>query len=270
MKQIVVATDLSERSDRAIERALRLSLELNAACTVASVVDDSLPEELASDLKASATKRLRELLDAHKGKAAEVDVRAGDVTAGVLGVAEEFQADLLVLGMHRRRVFMDSVRETTMERIVAMSRQPVLLVRDPVNAAYAKALVAVSYSRACASALTATGRIAPGAEVSAFHALHVPFTGLTRGDSSDFERAVRHEAEELSRDWQAANSVPGGPPEIITGSIHQVLDRMIHNVQPDLLVIGAHTRSIPGLHRIGAFAAELIRDPPVDLVVVRS
>ena len=62
----------------------------------------------------------------------------------------------------------------------------------------------------------------------------------------------------------------GTPPEIIAGSVHQVLDRMMANFKPDLLAIGAHTRSGIGMHRIGAFAAELIREPPVDLLVARS
>ena len=41
MKRIVVATDMSERSDRAIERALKLASDINARCTVVSIVDET-------------------------------------------------------------------------------------------------------------------------------------------------------------------------------------------------------------------------------------
>ena len=270
MRRIVVASDLSERSDRAIERALRLSSELGAACRVVSIVDNSLPEDLASELKVSTEKRLRDLLDAHKGRQAEIDVRSGDIAAGVLGIAAETEADLLVLGLHRRRAFMDTVRETTVERIVALSRRPVLLVHDPVNAPYSRVLVPVSYSTACASAISAARRIAPEAELSPFHALHVPFSGLTGGKLSDLAHAVRRETEELAREWMATHAVSGEAPEIVAGSSHQVMDRMLQSVMPDLMAIGAHTRSGIGFHRIGAFAAELIREPPVDLLVTRA
>ena len=269
MKQIVVATDLSERSDRAVERALMLAGQHDAACTVVSIVDDALPSELASEVKAGAERQLRAFLDAHDGGSAEIDVQVGDIVAGVLGMAHERDADLLVLGLHRRREFMDAIRETTMERIVALSQQPVLLVHDPANAPYSSVLVAVGFSDACAAAAAAARRLAPDATQSVFHALHVPFAGLTGGRGSDMEKAVRREAEGLARAWQSRHSVPDDMPEIITGSVYQILDQKLRAEKPDLLAIGAHTRSGLGFHRLGAFASGLIRTPPTDLLVAR-
>ena len=63
MRKIIVATDRSERSDRAIARALRLSSELNAECVCISIVDDSLPQALAAEMKASAESGLRSMLN---------------------------------------------------------------------------------------------------------------------------------------------------------------------------------------------------------------
>lgn len=273
MKQIVVATDLSERSDRALERALSLAKELNAEITVASIVDDSLPAEMSASMATSAEVRLRKILDAHKGSLARVDVRVGDVAPGILGIAAECDADLLVLGLHRRRGFMDALRQTTMERIVALSRMPVLLVRDQVTGPYERVLVAVNFSRACAAAIATAGRIAPGAEISSVHAMHVPFAGLTGAtpaSASAMEKAVRRETTDLAEAWKKDCAVPGKLPEIVTGSVHQVLESRLATFAPQLLSIGAHTRTGPGLHRLGSFAAELIRQPPVDLLVARG
>lgn len=270
MKRIVVATDMSERSDRAIERGVKLSHELNAECSVICIVDDALPEEIASEIRSRKETRLRATLDAHGGETAEIEVRIGDVVPSVLGYEDEKDADLLILGLHRKRAFMDTVRETTMERIVAMSRRPVLLVRSPVITPFSRVLVPVSFSRACAAAIATAGRVAPGAEFSTYHALHVPFAGLTGGELSDLAKAVRRETQEMSDSWQENHRMASAPPEIIAGGVRQVLDRMMANFKPDLLAIGAHTRSGIGMHRIGAFAAELIREPPVDLLVTRS
>lgn len=270
MKQIVVATDLSERSDRAVERGLALASALNAECTVVAIVDNSLPDDLAASLRDEKEKRLRTVLDSHKGGTARADVRIGDVVPGILGVADELDADLVVLGLHRRRDFMDALRQTTMERVVALSRHPVLLVRDPVTGPYRRVLVAVNFSRACAAAVSVTGRIAPGAEIASVHALHIPFAGLTGGSESSMAGAVRKEAEALAHAWKASHGVVADLPEIVAGSVHQVLDSKLASLKPQLLAVGAHTRSGAGFHKLGSFAAELIRQPPVDLLVARG
>lgn len=269
MKRIVVATDMSERADRAIERALKLASDIKARCAVVSIVDATLPQDMATELRGMTERRLRKMLDAHNGRQSELDVRIGDVVPGVLGIASEMNADLLVLGIHRRRKFMDAVRETTMERILTLSDFPVLLVRDPVNGSYGRVLVATNFSRACAAAMIAAGSMAPGAEINSIHALHIPFVGLTGGTSSVMAKAIRRETEELARTWHISHGISGKMPDIVTGGIHEVLNRKIKSFEPELLVLGAHTRSGLGWHKLGTFAAEIFRNPPVDLLVAR-
>ncbi|AZQ69050.1 universal stress protein [Silicimonas algicola] len=65
MKHIVVATDMSERSDRALARALSLARETGARCTVTSVVEDALPEDLANQLCESTHARQFLAIGAH-------------------------------------------------------------------------------------------------------------------------------------------------------------------------------------------------------------
>lgn len=267
MRKIVVATDLSDRSDRAIARALRLSSELNAECVCISIVDDSLSQALAAEMKARAESSLRSMLNDGGAVDVPIDVRLGDVVPGILGLAVEHDADILVMGLHRRRNFMDSVRETTMERVVAMSSRPVLLVREPAVRAYEKVLVAVAFSRACARAVSAANRIAPGAEVSSFHALYIPFMEMTGGDRSPMARVALADTEKLAADWTRQYGLLGTPPEVSIGDFRAVLDRRIATVHPQLLAIGAHTRSGIGLHGLGSSTAALMRDPPADLLV---
>lgn len=270
MTHIVVATDLSERSDRALYRAFRLAGELGASCTVISVVDDHLPREVSGQIVEAARKQIQLSVDTHASTATEVVVVEGDPPAAILGACLDRDADLLVVGMHRRREFMDAIRETTMERIVTLARQPVLLVKNPADAPYGQVLVPVSFSRECARAVSAARQIAPGARIHTFHALHVPFAGITGGSGSDMERAVRREAENAAAIWKEAFAVPGETPEIVTGSVTQVLAQEIGRNHPDLMAVGAHTRSGLALHVLGSFATELVRHPPCDLLVARS
>lgn len=46
MKRILVATDLSARSDRAIDRAHLLAIDLKARLVIVHVIDDELPSGL--------------------------------------------------------------------------------------------------------------------------------------------------------------------------------------------------------------------------------
>ena len=268
MKHIVVATDMSERSDRAIERAVRLAANAGARCTVASIVEDALPEDLAAQLRESTRARLRDMLDACGAPDADIQVHVGDIVPGVLAVALECDADLLVLGIHRQRAWMDAIRQTTMERILTLAPRPVLLVRDAVTSNYERVLAAVNFSRACAAAVTAARQIAPDADLACIHALHVPFSGLSGGRDTAMAKAVHREAAGMAEEWRVRHEL-SDIPEIVTGSFHDVIGRRLRDFKPQLLALGAHARAAPSFHKLGSFAAELIRNPPVDLLVAR-
>ena len=270
MKSIVVATDMSPRSDRALERALFLATERGARLHVVSVVDDALPEDMVDQLRESVTERLQAYLSRQPGTdQATVTVLAGDPVEQVNAFAIDKEADLLVMGLHRARRVFDQLRETTSERIAAASLAPVLIARNMVEGDYTTALALVSFSDACAAALRAASIVAPKAGMTSFHAMLVPFAGLT-GEShvSEMAQAVRRETEAKRDAWLAKSAVPGAYPlpEIVTGSVTQALHDKIASITPDLLVLGTHTRSL-ALHRLGGFAADLLREPPTDLLL---
>lgn len=269
MQTILVATDLSERSDRALERALALAAEHGATCHVISVVDDALPVKLSNQLAEGISERLHDLVS-DRAETAEITVLRGETVEMLTRFALLHEADLMVLGLHRPRRFLDTVRETTMERLVASSPVPVLLVVNPADAPYRHALVPVSFSESCAGAIKAVARMAPGAEISPFHALHVPLAGIN-GDVEHGELAIaaHQDAEVIRARWAAAHALPKRmhKTEIVTGGVIGVMEEKLAEHSADLLAIGAHTRSGLTLHRLGGIAADLVREPPVDLLV---
>lgn len=270
MDTIIVATDLSDRSDRAVDRALHLAEASGATCHVVSVVDDALPVELSKQLSTGVEEHIQSALETQKSSVkVEVTILRGDVAEMLIRFAHLHDADLIVLGLHRRRTFLDSMRETTMTRIVAASPTPVLLVKNDVTESYAKALVPVSFSPSCAGAFKSAAKTAPGAKITGFHALHIPFRGLTGGEDSDMARAVMAEAEQARENWMKEQGLGSDvtPPEIIPGAVRIVFDQKIREEKPDLLAVGAHTRSGLAIQKLGGFAAELVRDPPVDLLI---
>ena len=270
MDTIIVATDLSDRSDRAVERALSLAEANGATCHVVSVTDDALPVALSEQLSEGVEEHLQKVLEGRQNAVkTEVTILRGDVAEMLIRFALLRDADLIVMGLHRRRMFLDKLRETTMTRIVAASPTPVLLVKNDASEAYASTLVPVSFSPSCAGAIQAANMLAPGTKVVGFHALHVPFQGLTGVEDSDMAHAAREEAEQTRASWMAEQSLMDyvDAPDIIPGAVRAVLDQKLAEESSDLLAIGAHTRSGLSIQKLGGFAADLVRDPPVDLLI---
>ncbi len=58
MKSILIAPDLSERLDRAMQRGLLLAAEMDAKVKVISVVDDTAPEWLVAEIEEKGRKHL--------------------------------------------------------------------------------------------------------------------------------------------------------------------------------------------------------------------
>jgi nucleotide-binding universal stress UspA family protein len=272
MKRILVATDLSERSDRAVQRGLRIADRLGAACHALTVVDENLPADLAAEWQERSEARLIRQIDALAPAASGAVATAllGDPVATIPAHAAEIGADLLVVGLHRPRSFLDALRETTMERLVRLSAMPVLLVRNPVDDDYDKVLALVSFSPACAAALRAAAELAPGVRPDAIHAVYVPFGGLTgEGPGSAMARAVIAEAEAAATAWRAQWGIAAEDVNLslVPESVTQLMQRKLAGTDYDMLAIGAHTRSGPFSAGLGSFASQLIRRPPTDLLV---
>lgn len=274
MTSILVATDLSTRSDRAVQRALRLGAMLRRPCHIVSVIDSDLPEDLQAALRRDVKQRLTRMAEGAEaeGQAVTCTVLAGDPHWTIVDHAEAVAADLIVLGLHRPRPFLDMLTGTTMTRIVRASRVPVLLVSDPADHDYRQVLVPVGFSPACAAAVRKAAEIAPQARLQAFHAAPVPFRGMTgEGPDSATARDLRAQAEAERDAWLATLGPAVRPPEveIVSAGRIEVMNRMAAQ-KPDLVAVGAHMRSGLAPNVLGSFVTDLIRRPPCDVLVARA
>ena len=272
MKTIVVASDLSSRSDRAMSRAASLAEAHNARVIVVTIVDEDLPNDIAVSQVAQSRAQLEAVFEG-RNLSCPIDIEAviGDPLRDIHRIADEARADLLVLGLHRPRPMIDLFRETTMERLVRMSERPVLVVRDVGAGEYARVLAPIDFSPASEAALKAAARLNPSAELTLFHAFHVPFKGF-RGEPTGGEmKAYLAQADAERRAWLAAAELPDGLPEIelIEGSIGYALARKIEQIKPDLIAIGAHGRATVAPGVVGGLTRDLKRDPPCDILIAR-
>lgn len=275
MENIIVASDLSVRSDRAVRRAVRMAGRLGSALTVLHVVDSAMPARLAEQVRKEAHEALETYIASCKPAADQkisVSVVIGDPIIEIETEALSKKAELLIVGLHRDRGFLDLLKETTMERLIRTSSIPVLLVADAADHDYKSLLCGIDMSRACAHAIRVAHQVASDATLSLFHAFHAPYHRMENPE--DAEKAAlpfRKEAIQNLESWRQTYDVPTDLPEpmLVDASPGMALEQMMTKHNPDMLIMGAHTRSNLSRYILGGFTSRLVRNPPCDLLIAK-
>lgn len=271
---ILATTDMSHRGDVALRRGFALARAHEARLIVVSVIDDALPlaivEDLVAEAKATLTRFCETLGD---GVTWELRVLRGDPTGDILAEVSKEDPDLLVLGTHRERGFLDLLRETTAQRITRLAHVPVLVAADRDERMYETVILGADFSPNGTAGAHMAAHIAPGARIVPVHALLVPYKGMLAQTSSADELLESFSLEPKQDDaaWRAGNDLPDAlePTEIVEGSAATVLADVARREDAHLIIVGAHGRV--GSHRaiLGSVASELMRSPPCDVLVVR-
>lgn len=279
MKKLLIATDLSARSDRALRRAVVLAHQLGAELHILHVIEDTVPEAAVSSYETAARTTLDQLLASIPAASAvspAVSLIRGHGYNAVLHHVAQVGAELIVLGITRHGVH-ELFQGTTAERIVRVGEVPVLMAKEPANAPYERVLIATDNSPSATRALGCALEVAPGAEFHIVHVTHVPFKGLLGSQTREEIRAERERAvrEKLAADIGAFAARLGTDPPKATvlvqeGEIHNSIGEQIAAFKPDLFALGTHGRSTLHAALIGSLAQEMLADPPTDVLVAKA
>lgn len=280
MKHILMATDFSTRSDRALRRAVLLAGTHQAALTLVHVVDDDQPHALVEH----QTKAARALLEQTARTIGEVDavptkivVTAGDPFAGILGAADAAEPDLIVVGPHRRQ-FLDTFVGTTAERTIRRGTRPVLMANAVPSGAYQRSLLAIDFDEASQAAAQAARRLGmlANTDIMALHLFDAAALGMMKRAMEDGQAIDAYVKEEerrarieltshlLESGLEGARQLlrlRQGPPAVLIRDCAE-------EVRADLVVMGTNQRK--GLQRflLGSVAQEVLLDATQDVLVV--
>lgn len=281
MKKFLMATDLSARSDRAVERAVMLAQEHDASLTIVHVIDDELPAALA-DAQEDAAKQA---IDEHVDKLAagnrdriSIEVVSGRAHADILDMSEKIEAEMVILGMHREDAFKDRFRGTTAERIIRAGGVPVLMAKDRVIHPYKRVIVGVDFSVHSRRAVEFAVRFVPSGEFHLVHAYGVPFEGFLYGHDTKRQVAQLHEVEfekmmdeEMSTFLASLDDKAAGVERVMKqGTVREVIFDQARRLKPDLVVMGTHGRTGIAHAFLGSVAEDLLRAPPCDVLAVKA
>ena len=201
MKTILVATDFSTRSDRAVRRATLLAKNFGAGISLIHVVDDDRSKRIVDAERESAAMLLSEQAQSLReidGVHCTANVILGTVSEEMIRAAAASMADVLVVGPHRHQAFQDVFIGTTAERIIRARRLPVLVANGVPANSYRHVLVAVDLPDCSRNALRAVAglRLDSHAAVSTVHVFDAPARGymaLGSASSHDVEDYLARE-----------------------------------------------------------------------------
>lgn len=279
LKNILVATDLSGRSEKAVARGMSLAAQYGARIKIVHVVDDDQPAVLA-DLEASrSADLLAESVRPHAerfGVTPEVEIVRGIESEAIRIAADEMNAGLLVLGAHRRQFLRDVFTGTTVERVIRTCERPVLMVRLDIEETYKRAVAAIDLSKPSVDALAFAAGVSffGCSSLMLLHAYMPLASGFMRYASveedriEDYARALAGEARSALENLARTMPLAELKPELLIeeGAAAEVIAGVISRKSPQLVVLGTTGNSILKNLVIGSVANAILRDAECDVL----
>ena len=288
MKNILLATDFTPNSDRAVARALSLAKETGASLYILHVVP-LYPLKKLKRLGQSLKEELQELI--HKQVEAQHSekvkiyvnvVQAPDIFNEILLHAHSTKADLIVLGMHSKSKLQDFFTGTTIERVIRSGLKPVLVVKNMTTGSYKKIVSGIDYSPGSYTAFRMAKDLAPKANFYAIHAYETPYYAhktykyaisrslVEERHQKKMDKFLKKEIADLNKNQKNERVTNTG--QLAPGKPYNKLTGKAKNLKADLLTIGAHGETgfiLPGT-KLGGTALEVLLDPPCDVLVANN
>ena len=275
---ILLATDLSARCDRALDRAAQLAKEWQAKLIALKVIDvPDTPDQLLawvdnksddSVLDVAAKQMARDVSDLGIAVSMHI-IRATDTAAAIQQTALETGSDMIVTGMARNEILGRFLLGSTVLDLSRSVSIPLLVVRNRVHAPYQRILVATDFSEFSRQALRLSSRWFPEQTLTVYHAHETPFSGLS---SKHVEISRNLEQGEFT-DFIKNSNLPVNAhikPAIELGVLAPTLTQYVRDHDIDLVVIGCNgNRGLMG-DIIGSNASALLDWLPCDTLVVRG
>jgi nucleotide-binding universal stress UspA family protein len=278
--RLLLATDLSERSDRAFGRALRLTRENRAHLIILHVIDEALPRGITERLSKQALDFMREeVASARIGGQAKIEIRIvrGRDYKTIIDQARNGGVHWVILGTHREDALIDAFVGTTMARVLRYGAHPVLVVKNKPRRAYRNILVGTDFSDASRQAFGFALRVFPRASFTLLHVHRKPAAKSMRQRTvllRLWERrraALDKLAEAASERVREEAGVAGFTvlPVLEEGEPVSVITSRIQNKRTDLLVLGTQGRSRWKEAILGSVTQAMLAQSPCDVLAVR-
>jgi len=286
--RVLIASDLSEASDFAVQQGARMAGgDPVALCHVMPelVTHAFLAQDYEIDVQKQLAiqPKLGEALRGQWGRLVqddsvepEVFIELGSAYEQILGRAEQWRADLIVIGTHGRTGLKRLLLGSVADQVVRAAHCPVLVARAPREGAI---LAATDFEDPALPAIEAAAAEAArrGSKLVVMHAMESPREGdaamgllgvLPALDTPETRASRRALASQIINTALTRLHAKG---EIVIAE-EDVLEetlRLAESLPASLIVVGTHGRT--GLSRVvlGSRASKVIESAPCSVLVTR-
>ena len=282
-RKLLLATDLSCRCDRALDRAVALCREWQAGLVIVHAL------EMSQEVLSARTRRDRPAWHEPKERIAAVEwqlrrdladaflqptivVEEGDPAELALNTARDHGCDLIVVGIARDEAFGRLLLGGTVDALIRSTTVPLLVVKNRTHGRYEHLVVATDFSTDSRAALHLGSRIQPrGATL--FHAFDAPFSGWT-GKTQYLADAQRNALEASAR-FLGEAGLPDDARQAIHaiaehGALSDLLQDYVQKQRVDLILLGLPERGFVMETLIGSRARAVLDFVPCDILLVRD
>ena len=261
--RILVATDLSAQSDRALDRAVAMAHEDGRNLVVVHVADmrhpvDGARAKLLYDLGAAAER-------------ATVRIEEGHAASAIERVAREEASTLVVVGITHRERLGSHTLGSTADRLTRTVHAPLLLVCERPRGPYERIAVTTDFSAIAQRALEVTVREFPARPITAFHA-YEPLASYGASNIEAHRDQARRDAELAYLDWLQNAAISPRTREQIRPRI--VFGEPAHGLRAaasefDLVVLATHGRGRIFELIVGSMAKRMLAELSCDALLLR-
>lgn len=279
LQRVLLATDLSARCDRALDRAAQLVQQYGAELVALHVLDPAAsPDQTLAWIGGANHPQLLQVAAQQLSRdLGQVDVpvalrlgASNDVAAKVVETAAREHAELVVTAVSQGGPLRQFLLGSTVERLAKSLLQPLLVVRKRPHGPYQRVLVASDFSPCSRHALRTAAQLFPSCELVVYHACMTTLVGLV--DSPPTGASLEAEQRECAA-FVAACALPEHVKVrcvVEEGAVESVLARYVRRHDVELVVMGSQGRSAVMSLLLGSTATRLLEWLPCDTLLVRE
>lgn len=265
LDRILVATDLTAQSDRALDRAVRMAREDGSNLVVLHVLDthhhqprDAIRAKLLYDLGDCA-------------KRARIRIEDGQAASTIERVAREEASTLVIIGVTHRERLGSYTLGSTADRLTRTIQAPLLLVCERPRGPYQRIAVTTDFSPITQRALELTVREFEARPITAFHA-YEPLASYGASNIEAHREQSRRTAELAYLDWLLGAAISPRSRDLIRPRI--VFGEPAHRMRAaaadfDLVVLTTHGRGRIFELIVGSTAKRMLAALPCDALLLR-
>lgn len=283
-RKILLATDLSSRGDRALDRAAQLARQWSAQLVIVHAIEQAPGRPVWSefedapswrrppDARAAIERQIRRDLR-EEVEDLQIHIEEGDPVRVILDAIDREECDLVVMGTARDELFGRMLLGDTVEHLVRRSPVSVLVVKARPSGPYRHILVGADFTDESRHGLSVAVDLFPDASFILMHAFEMPYRALM-ADSQ-----LSHDFAAMERSTIATFLEETALPEEVRARIHPLIEhgppevmirKYVVEQAADLTVIGAFGRGVMFHLFIGGTARRIVDATPSDVLVVRA